>query len=206
MILYVANHASVIYERMDQTCVYYVPKLNCSVIRARGNHSRVKRKLRTSDPILVPWKALNELPFVCIPHLDKLIITSGYQQGTISVERDAFDGSRVTLHDCASGRSVIAPNSDCLVSWAGGNQVAATVYCNVSDWSFMALELVWACVWTKTPSEDQSVIRTRNDLLKTWMEDCLSYSIFVTLECLEQGWILEWGRQLLQIVGSVRHK
>lgn len=165
MILHVANHASVIYERMDQTCVYYIPKLYCSVIRARSYHSWVKWKLRASDPILMPWKALNKLPFVCIPHLNKLIITRGYKQGTISVERDAFDGSRVTLHDCASGRSVIAPNSDCLVSWAGGNQVTPTVHCNISDWSFVSLELVWACVGTKAPSEDQSVIRTWNDLL-----------------------------------------
>lgn len=72
----VTDHSSVVNKGVNETGVDYIPQFNCSVIRPRSNHSGVEWKLRASDPVLVSWKALYELPFISIPHFYKLIIAS----------------------------------------------------------------------------------------------------------------------------------
>jgi hypothetical protein len=49
----------------------------------------------------VSCKALNKFALFNVPDLYKLVISGGYEEGAIRVERNAFDWSRVAFHDSA---------------------------------------------------------------------------------------------------------
>lgn len=48
---YVLNHALVVVEGVNQAAVCNIPQPQSPVIGSRGDHSRIKRKLRASDPV-----------------------------------------------------------------------------------------------------------------------------------------------------------
>ena len=152
------------------------------------------------------WKTLYELSFFSVPHFDQFIITSRNKQCSICVESNTLYWCWVTFHNSASCWCIIAPNSDSVVSRAGSNQITAAVHRHVSNWSLVSLELVGTGIRSQTPSKNQSIIWTWYYLFETWMKNCLSDSILVSLEGFEECWVFERSSKLLQIVWSVRLK
>jgi len=164
MVFNIADHSCVINKSVDQTCMYYIPQFNCAIIGTRSYHSRIEWKLSAPNPVLMSRETLNELPFVRVPYFDKLIITCRDKQSAIRVKRNTLNWSWVTFHDCTSCWGIVAPNSDGLIPRAGGYQVTSTVYSNICDWTFVALEFVRASVRSQSPCKDQSIIWARNNL------------------------------------------
>ena len=93
----------------------------------------------------------------------------------------------MSLEDCALGTSVVVTDSHCAIAGDGSDQSAKRIDRHISDWSFMADELVGPCVWAETPCEDKSIVRLGNDLLETGVENGLGDFVFVALESLEQS-------------------
>ena len=86
-----------------------VPKPDASVVATRGDHARVKRKLRGSHPVVVAFERLAELALMHVPDLHQLIVRGRNKQASILVEVDRLYRCRVTIHDRAVSTCVIVP-------------------------------------------------------------------------------------------------
>jgi hypothetical protein len=88
-----------------------------------------------------------------------------------------------------SSAGIIVPNTDSHVSRTRSDQSSALITRNISDWTLMAGEFVGPGIRSEAPRPNSAIVGTRNNLLKTRVEDSFTDFVSVSRQSFKQGGI-----------------
>lgn len=175
------DHAGMIHECMNNLFSCQIPKFDSAIVTSWSNHSWIQWELRASNPILMASQCLFELKFLHVPHLNKFVVRCRDEKGTVCVEINTLHWGSVTFHDCTLSACVIFPHSYWRIPWSWSNIVTLRIDWNITYWTRMSNEFVRSCIWSQSPCLYKAIIRARDYLFETWMEQCHGNSIFMAL-------------------------
>jgi len=175
------NHALVVHKGVNICLIHNIPQFNSAIVWAWCNHSAVMWKLGASYPVGMAGKRLDEFFLFDVPHFYELVVTWGDKQTAIWIKRNWLAGGWVTFKNFGFSTCVVGPNANGRIPPTRCDNSASLIYCNVGHRAFVALKPVRASIGSEPPSQNDTIIRTRDDLLQTRVKNRLWNSFLMTL-------------------------